>query len=335
MPAWPGTSVARRSRWVTCRSRARRSSARSPPRPRRTTPGSASPTRAHGWAMPPAPSPPSGARRRCPPRATVAPPRCVRASSSAKSRKSLPAPRAGRYSRSGSCLRSPPGARIQSQLTGSHSQGTHMAPTVTAAPQWVLHPNHAPEAAGSIARSLGAPLALGHALVNRGIRREDAARRFLDPVLEDLHEPTDMLDLDAAAERVLAAVAADERVFVHGDYDVDGITSTFLLYSAIEELGGRAEFRIPHRIRDGYGLTTEAIDEAHRRGCKLVVTVDCGITATEAVAYARMLGIDTVITDHHEPPARLPDAVAIVNPLRPGCTYPFKSLAGVGVTFKL
>jgi len=210
-----------------------------------------------------------------------------------------------------------------------------MAPTVTAAPQWVLHPNHAPEAAGSIARALGAPLALGHALVNRGVAREDAARRFLDPVLEDLHEPARMLDLEPAAERILAAVDAGERIFVHGDYDVDGITSTFLLYSAIEELGGRTEFRIPHRIRDGYGLTTEAIDEANRRGCRLVVTVDCGITATEAVAHARTLGIDTVITDHHEPPARLPAAVAIVNPLRPGCTYPFKSLAGVGVTFKL
>jgi len=210
-----------------------------------------------------------------------------------------------------------------------------MAPTVTAAPQWVLHPNHAPEAAGSIARSLGAPLALGHALVNRGVGSTEAARRFLDPVLEDLHEPGRMLDLERAAERILAAVGAGERIFVHGDYDVDGITSTFLLFSTIEELGGRAEFRIPHRIRDGYGLTTDAIDEAHRRGCTLVVTVDCGITATEAVAHARTLGIDTVITDHHEPPARLPDALAIVNPLRPGCTYPFKSLAGVGVTFKL
>ena len=210
-----------------------------------------------------------------------------------------------------------------------------MAPTVTAAPQWVLHPNHSPEAAGSIARSLGAPLALGHALVNRGVGGTEAARRFLDPVLEDLHEPGRMLDLEAAAERILAAVEAGEHIFVHGDYDVDGITSTFLLFSTLEELGGRAEFRIPHRIRDGYGLTTDAIDEAHRRGCTLVVTVDCGITATEAVAHARTLGIDTVITDHHEPPARLPDAVAIVNPLRPGCTYPFKSLAGVGVTFKL
>lgn len=208
-------------------------------------------------------------------------------------------------------------------------------PTVTAAPQWVLHPDHSPDAAAALARILGAPLALGHALVNRGIRREADARRFLDPVLEDLHEPGRMRDLEAAAGRILAAVDRGERIFVHGDYDVDGITSTFLLYSALEELSARVEYRIPHRIRDGYGLTTQAIDEAHRRGCTLVVTVDCGITAVEAIAHATALGIDTVITDHHEPPQRLPDAFAIVNPLRPGCEYPFKSLAGVGVTFKL
>jgi len=210
-----------------------------------------------------------------------------------------------------------------------------MPPTATASPQWVLHPNHMPEAAAQLARALSAPLALGHALVNRGVGRETDARRYLDPVIEDLHEPGEMRDLDAAAERILTAVARRETIFVHGDYDVDGITSTFLLYSVLEELGARAEYRIPHRIRDGYGLTTEAIDEAHRRGCRLVVTVDCGITASEAVDHARTLGIDTLITDHHEPPAVLPAALAIVNPLRPGCPYPFKSLAGVGVTFKL
>ncbi len=210
-----------------------------------------------------------------------------------------------------------------------------MPPTVTASPQWVLHPNHSPEAAAALARVLGAPIALAHALVNRGVGREDRARRFLDPVLEDLHDPAEMRDLEVAAVRILAAVEAGEKLLVQGDYDVDGITSTFLLYSALEELGARVEYRIPHRIKDGYGLTVEAIDEARRRGCSLVVTVDCGITATEAIAYARTLGIDTVVTDHHEPPALLPDAVAIVNPLRPGCPYPFKSLAGVGVTFKL
>jgi single-stranded-DNA-specific exonuclease len=210
-----------------------------------------------------------------------------------------------------------------------------MPPIVSASPRWVLHPNHSPDAAAALARNLGAPLGLGHALVNRGINRAEVARRFFDPVLDDLHDPAEMRDLEAAAERMLAAVSAGEKILVQGDYDVDGITSTFLLYSALAELGGRVEYRIPHRIKDGYGLTVEAIDEAHRRGCTLVVTVDCGITALEAVAYARTLGIDTVVTDHHEPPAVLPEAVAIVNPLRPGCGYPFKSLAGVGVTFKV
>lgn len=210
-----------------------------------------------------------------------------------------------------------------------------MPPTVSASPQWVLHRNHAPETAAALARALSAPLPLAHALVNRGITRREDAQRFFDPALENLHDPGLMLDLEPAAQRILRAVRDGERIFVQGDYDVDGITSTFLLYRALQELGARAEYRIPHRIRDGYGLTLEAIDEAKRRGCTLVVTVDCGITATEAVEHARSLGIDTVITDHHEPPAQLPAALAIVNPLRPGCGYPFKSLAGVGVTFKL
>ena len=210
-----------------------------------------------------------------------------------------------------------------------------MPPAVTASPQWVLHPGHSPEAAAALARALGAPLPMAHALVNRGVNREDTARRFLDPQPEDLHDPAEMRDLEVAAERILAAVERGERILVQGDYDVDGITSTFLLYSALEELGARVEYRIPHRIKDGYGLTVEAIEEARRRSCTLVVTVDCGITASEAIAHAHTLGIDTVVTDHHEPPAELPDAVAIVNPLQPGCAYPFKSLAGVGVTFKL
>ncbi len=210
-----------------------------------------------------------------------------------------------------------------------------MPPIVTASPQWVLHPNHSPEAASALARALSAPVAVGHALVNRGIRRESEARDFLEPSLENLHEPSHMLDLERAAERILAGVARGERMFVQGDYDVDGITSTFLLTSTLEELGAKVEYHIPHRINDGYGLTERSIDEAHRRGCTLVITVDCGITAVEAIAHAHKLGIETIVTDHHEPAARLPDAYAILNPLRPGCPYPFKSLAGVGVAFKL
>ena len=210
-----------------------------------------------------------------------------------------------------------------------------MPPIATASPQWVLHPNHAPEAALALARALDSPLAVAHSLVNRGIRREAEARDFLEPSLENLHEPSHMLDLERAAERILAGVARGERMFVQGDYDVDGITSTFLLTSTLMELGARVEYHIPHRLNDGYGLTERSIDEAHRRGCTLVITVDCGITAVEAIAHARSLGIDTIVTDHHEPPALLPEAYAILNPLRPGCPYPFKSLAGVGVAFKL
>ena len=210
-----------------------------------------------------------------------------------------------------------------------------MPQTVTASTQWVLHPNYSPEAAATLARALGAPLPMAHALVNRGITRLEAAQSFLDPAFENLHDPSEMLDLEPAAERILAAVDRSESILVQGDYDVDGITSTFLLYSALVEIGARVGYRIPHRIKDGYGLTVDAIEEARRRGCTLVVTVDCGITATEAIAHARSIGIDTVVTDHHEPPALLPDAIAIVNPLRPTCGYPFKSLAGVGVTFKL
>jgi single-stranded-DNA-specific exonuclease len=210
-----------------------------------------------------------------------------------------------------------------------------LPPTVTASPQWVLHPKRQPDAAAALASALGAPLAVGHALVHRGVAREPEARRFLDPVLEDLHDPGEMRDLDLAAELILDAVERGEPILVHGDYDVDGITSTFLLVSTLEELGARVESRIPHRLRDGYGLTVEAIDAARRRDCRMVVTVDCGITAVEAIAHARSLGMRTVITDHHEPPAELPAADAILDPLRPGCPYPFKSLAGVGVAFKL
>ena len=208
-----------------------------------------------------------------------------------------------------------------------------IAPPV--APQWVPHPRRDFDRALSLARQLDAPLAAAQAMVNRGVDTLEAARRFLDPALEDLHDPFELLDLPRAVARIHAAVAGGERILVHGDYDVDGITSTYLLYVALRELGARVEYRIPHRTRDGYGLSVQAIEDARRRSCTLIVTVDCGITATEAVTRARDAGIDTVITDHHEPLGDLPEAVAVVNPHRPGCPYPFKHLAGVGVTFKL
>jgi single-stranded-DNA-specific exonuclease len=203
------------------------------------------------------------------------------------------------------------------------------------APQWTDHPRRDPERAASLAQALGAPLAVGHVLVHRGMDGLEAARRFLDPALEDLHEPGSLLDLGRAVERIRTAIDEQQNILIHGDYDVDGITSTFLLYSVLRDLGAKVEYRIPHRTKDGYGLSLGAIDVAHARKAALIVTVDCGVTAVEPVARAKELGIDTVIIDHHEVPAVLPDAVAIVDPLRKGCPYPFKSLAGVGVTFKL
>lgn len=211
-----------------------------------------------------------------------------------------------------------------------------MSHSTTAPPVWVQHPGHSPSAAAELARAHELPLAMAHVLVNRGVRDRDDMLRFLDPVPEYLHDPTRMKGLEAAAERIERAIRDGETIFIQGDYDVDGITSTFLLYRVLtRELGGRAEYFIPDRLTDGYGLTVRAVEDARARGCSLIVTVDCGITAHEPVAHARGLGIDVVVTDHHEPTSVLPAAVAVVNPLQPGCPYPYKHLAGVGVTFKL
>ena len=207
--------------------------------------------------------------------------------------------------------------------------------TTPVQPQWVLHPGSQPQRALLLARELGAPPAFGHTLVNRGLLDAAAALGFLSPSLDELHDPFRLLGMEAAVERIRRALEARESILVQGDYDADGITSTYLLVTVLSELGAAVRWRIPHRTRDGYGLSVAAVEEAHGQGCTLIVTVDCGITASEPVARARSLGIDTVITDHHEPAAKLPDAYAIVNPLRPGCPYPFKSLAGVGVTYKL
>jgi single-stranded-DNA-specific exonuclease len=208
-----------------------------------------------------------------------------------------------------------------------------IAPPVS--PSWTLHARRDRDAARELARALGAPLAAAEALVNRGISTLEMAGHFLEPSLDDLVDPHLLRGLDAAVARLQLAFERGERILVHGDYDVDGITSTFLLHAVLTTLGARAEYRIPHRTRDGYGLSLDAIEEAHRRGCTLVVTVDSGITAVEAVQRATSLGIDTIVTDHHEPAAVLPEAVALVNPRLKDCPYPFKSLAGVGVTFKL
>jgi len=203
------------------------------------------------------------------------------------------------------------------------------------APRWALHPEWSPARAGDLARALGIPVAMGQVLINRGLAEPERAGRFLAPAWEHLHDPFLMLGMDRAVERLRAAIAAREPILVHGDYDVDGVTSTFVMVSVLRSLGATVEHRIPHRTRDGYGLSEAGVEQAARRGSRLIVTVDCGITAFEPIARARSLGMEVLVTDHHEPGAGLPDATAVINPHQPGCTYPFKSLAGVGVGFKL
>lgn len=172
-------------------------------------------------------------------------------------------------------------------------------------------------------------------LVQRGFAEPTAARKFLHPSLDDLHDPSRLTDLDRAAERLLGAVARRERIAVHGDYDADGVSSTVMLRRALELLEGDVVHFIPERLQDGYGLRAATVERLHAQGIRVIVSVDCGIRSVGAAARARELGADLIVTDHHEPDTTLPPAFAVINPRRPDCTYPDKDLAGVGVAFKL
>jgi single-stranded-DNA-specific exonuclease len=169
----------------------------------------------------------------------------------------------------------------------------------------------------------------------RGIVDADRARRFLSPTLDDLLDPFTLTDMTPAVDRILRAIATRERIAIHGDYDVDGVTSTVILRRALELLGAEVTHFIPERLRDGYGLQSASLDRLHADGVGIVISVDCGIRAIEAAARARQLGLDLIITDHHEPDVDLPRALAVINPKRHDCQYADKNLAGVGVALKL
>lgn len=173
-------------------------------------------------------------------------------------------------------------------------------------------------------------------LVRRGVEDEESYRRFVAPSLGDLHDPSTIHGMEHACERIARAVRDGEGIVIYGDYDVDGVTSIVMLQTVLRSLGADAGFVVPHRLVDGYGLKMEVLDRVLvERNVKLVITVDCGITSVEPVQRAIERGIDVIITDHHLPPGTLPDAAAVLNPKQPGCEYPFKELAGVGVAFKL
>jgi single-stranded-DNA-specific exonuclease len=201
-------------------------------------------------------------------------------------------------------------------------------------PTWHTRP-HDEAAASTLANALKVSSVTARLLAMRGLTDPDEASRFLNPSLDQLYDPYRLAGLESAADRLARAIAGRERISVHGDYDVDGITSTVILRRALELLGGDVTHFIPERLTDGYGLQPGTIDRLHAEGVKLVVSVDCGIRGAEAARRARDLGVDLIITDHHEPDDHLPDCCAVVNPKRHDCNYPDKNLAGVGVALKL
>jgi single-stranded-DNA-specific exonuclease len=167
------------------------------------------------------------------------------------------------------------------------------------------------------------------------VESTDEARAFLRPHLSSVHSPLDLPDMQRAVERIEQALSGGETILVHGDYDADGMSAAALLTLGLREIGGTAEAFVPHRTRDGYDLSDAGLEKAAELGASLIVTADCGVTATDAVVKAASMGIDVVVTDHHRPGSRMPAAVAIVNPMLPNSRYAFRDLAGVGVAFKL
>ncbi|MFQ5582833.1 MAG: single-stranded-DNA-specific exonuclease RecJ, partial [Calditrichia bacterium] len=201
--------------------------------------------------------------------------------------------------------------------------------------KWVIDHPHDEEVVDNLSKELGIPDLLSRVLLNRGIDCFEDARNFFRPDLEKLHDPFLMKDMDVAVERLSRALREGEKILVFGDYDVDGVSSCALLYLVLSRLvGPKVCYYIPDRISEGYGLSRTGIDHAVEQGVSLILTVDCGVTAVEEIHYARQKGIDVIVTDHHEPGEEFPEAVAILDPKRPDCAYPFNELAGVGVGYK-
>lgn len=204
--------------------------------------------------------------------------------------------------------------------------------------RWLLNEEREDFSASSveeIASALGISRVLARLLVCRGHRDAESARSFICMESELLHNPFAMKDVERAVNRIRRAIRMKERITVYGDYDVDGVTAVCTLYLYLKKQGAEVDYYIPNRAGEGYGVSCAAIKALAENGTRLIVTVDTGITAGEEVAYAKTLGVDVVVTDHHECRAELPGAEAVVNPHRPDCPYPFKELAGVGVVFKL
>ncbi len=202
--------------------------------------------------------------------------------------------------------------------------------------RWVVKPQGDPAAVAALAASLKMSPVLANLLVQRGIDTVERAKKFFDPKLSDLHDPFLMKDMERAVERVAQAVRDGEKIMVYGDYDVDGCTAVALVYKFLRHIGHRnLSFYIPDRYTEGYGISVKGIDHAAQKGVSLIIALDCGIKAMEKVVYAKEKGVDFIICDHHLPADEIPQAVAVLDPKRVDCTYPFDELSGCGVGFKL
>ena len=202
--------------------------------------------------------------------------------------------------------------------------------------RWVVKPQGNPEAVAAMAAATGISPVLANLLVQRGIDTLEKAKKFFNPQLSDLHDPFLMKDMDKAVERVERAVRNREKIMVYGDYDVDGTTAVALVYKFPRQIGHKdLLFYIPDRYTEGYGISTKGIDHAARKGATLIIALDCGIKAIEKVDYAKRKGVDFIICDHHLPAEEIPRAVAVLDPKRADCSYPFDELSGCGVGFKL
>lgn len=172
-------------------------------------------------------------------------------------------------------------------------------------------------------------------LASRGIADVEAAKRYLNPIAENLYDPMSMLNMPQAVERLHQAVLSNEKIVIYGDYDTDGISSTALLLRFFKMIGQRVDYYIPHRTDEGYGLKEEALRKIVEDGATLLITVDCGVGDVEEICLANQLGMDVIVTDHHEIPEQIPENTIILNPKLPDCPYPYKDLSGVGVAYKL
>ena len=202
--------------------------------------------------------------------------------------------------------------------------------------RWVVKPQGDRVAVEALASHLHMSPVLANLLVQRGIDTVEKAQKFFSPSLKDLHDPFLMKDMERAVERIEKAVKTHEKVMIYGDYDVDGTTAVSLVYKFLSQIGHKnLLFYIPDRYVDGYGISIRSIDHAVRKGVTLVIALDCGIKAVEKVAYAKEKGVDFIICDHHLPAEEIPAAVAVLDPKRTDCNYPFDELSGCGVGFKL